>query len=49
MWSFFGTTRRPHRAISLLNSGDLTTSYLAGAAESLLELPILALDSNLVR
>jgi hypothetical protein len=31
----------PHRAISLLNSGDLTTCYLAGAAESLLELPIL--------
>ena len=32
----------PHRALSLLNSGDLTTCYLAGAAESLLELPILA-------
>ena len=31
----------PRRAISLLNSGDLTTSYLARAAESLLELPIL--------
>ena len=40
---------RPHRAISLLNSGDLTTSYLARAAESLLELPILAQGKDTVR
>ena len=36
--------RCPHRAIALLNSGDLPTCYLAGVVERQPELPTLVVD-----